>query len=87
MKSLQKYKKRLEKVEKELDKCRTSSFIDGWQTQRHAKKARKWDELAKEKMELINIIDTVENCKRDKHNDDIFNFGECLECESRINTN
>ena len=38
-------------------------------------------------MELINIIDTVENCKRDKHNDDIFNFGECLECESRINTN
>jgi hypothetical protein len=37
---IEKLKKRLEKIEKELDKCRTSSFVDGWQTQRHAKKSR-----------------------------------------------
>lgn len=44
--------KRLLKIESELDNCRTSSFIDGWQTQRHAKRSRKWDFLAQEKFEL-----------------------------------
>jgi hypothetical protein len=34
---------------------------DGWQTQRHAKKARKWDILAQRKMEIINQIDKLEN--------------------------
>ena len=24
----------------------------------------------------------MEKCKRDRHNDDIFNYGECLECKS-----
>ena len=33
---------------------------DGWQTQRHAKKARKWDILAQCKMELIQQIDEIE---------------------------
>lgn len=60
---IDKLKKRLEKVEKELDGCRTSSFIDGWQTQRHAKKARKWDILAVEKMKLIQKINDIEDEK------------------------
>lgn len=49
---LKKLKDRLQKIEKELENCRTSSFVDGWQTQRHAKRSRKWDMLAKEKFEL-----------------------------------
>jgi len=44
--------KRLEKIEIELEKCRTSSYIDGWQTQKHAKKSRKWDILAQEKIKI-----------------------------------
>ena len=57
---IERLKKRLEKIEKELDKCRTSSFVDGWQTQRHAKKARKWDVLAQQKMKLTQQIDDYE---------------------------
>jgi allantoicase len=34
---------------------------DGWQTQRHAKKARKWDILAQRKMEIISKINDLEN--------------------------
>lgn len=56
MSELSKLEKQLQKVEKQLEKCRTSSFQDGWQTQKHAKKSRKWDYLAQEKMELINKI-------------------------------
>jgi len=44
--------KRLQKIEIELEKCRTSSYIDGWQTQKHAKKSRKWDILAQEKIKI-----------------------------------
>ena len=58
---IEKLKKRLEKIEKELDSCRTSSFVDGWQTQRHAKKARKWDVLAQQKMNLIQRISNIED--------------------------
>ena len=50
---LKKLKTKLEKIEKELDKCRTSSFEDGWQTRKHAKKARKWDYYAQGKMKII----------------------------------
>lgn len=40
--------KRLNKIEKELEKVRGASPLsDGWQTQKYAKKSRKWDELAK----------------------------------------
>jgi len=63
---IEKLKKRLEKVEKELDTCRTSVLQDGWQTQRHARKARKWDILAQQKMNLIQQIEDYcepsENC-------------------------
>ena len=60
-KKLQQLKLRLTKIEKELSTCRTSVLQDGWQTQRHAKKARKWDILAQRKMEIINQIDKLEN--------------------------
>ena len=55
----QKLQKQLAKVESELDKCRTSVIQDGWQTQRHAKKSRKWDFLAQEKIELIQKIESL----------------------------
>lgn len=58
---IEKLKKRLEKIEKELDACRTSSFVDGWQTQRHAQKARKWDVLAQQKFKLIQQINDLED--------------------------
>lgn len=52
---------KLDKVEKELDKCRTSVLQDGWQTQRYAKKSRKWDYYAQEKMKLLQQIEEYEN--------------------------
>ena len=58
---LNQLKSRLMKIEKELDTCRTSALQDGWQTQRHAKKARKWDILAQRKMDLIQQIDEIES--------------------------
>jgi allantoicase len=57
---LQQLKSRLLKIESELSTCRTSVLQDGWQTQRHAKKARKWDVLAQRKMEIIAQIDEIE---------------------------
>ena len=51
----------LVRVEKELDGCRTSVLDDGWQTMRFAKKARKWDVLAQEKMHLIGQIEDCED--------------------------
>ena len=51
---------RLDKIEKGLSTCRTSVLQDGWQTQKHAKKSRKWDILAQRKMELIQQIDEIE---------------------------
>jgi hypothetical protein len=49
--------KRLEKIEAELYKNRTSVIQDGWQTQRYAKKSRKWDFLAQEKMEILQQLE------------------------------
>ena len=57
---IEKLKKKLEKIEKQLDKCRTSTIQDGWQTQKFAKKSRKWDFYAKEKMKLIQQIEDME---------------------------
>lgn len=57
---LQQLKSRLLKIEEELSTCRTSVLQDGWQTQKHAKKARKWDILAQRKMEIIQKIDEIE---------------------------
>ena len=52
--------KRLATVEKELDKCRTTVREDGWQTQRHARKSRKWDHYAREKHILLELLEDVE---------------------------
>lgn len=66
--SLQKLKNKLEKVEKELEKVRgCSPLTDGWQTQKLAKKSKKWDVFAQEKMLIIQKIDelkteSIENC-------------------------
>lgn len=57
---IEKLKKLLAKVEAELDKCRTSTLQDGWQTQRYAKNARKWDYYAQEKMKLLQQIEEYE---------------------------
>ena len=57
---LQQLKSRLLKIENELSTCRTSVLQDGWQTQRHAKKARKWDIMAQRKMEILSQIDEIE---------------------------
>ena len=58
---LKKLKKRLEKIEKDLEGCRTSSYVDGWQTRLHARKSRKWDVLAQKKMKLIQQINDIED--------------------------
>jgi hypothetical protein len=53
-----KLRRRLIQVEKELEKVRGCSVLtDGWQTQRYAKKARKWDVLAQERMNLLEQIE------------------------------
>lgn len=52
-------KKRLVKVEAELNKCRTTSREDGWQSSKHARKARKWDHYAQEKMRIISALDEL----------------------------
>lgn len=57
---LSELKARLKKVEAELEKCRGASpLIDGWQTSKYARKSRKWDILAQEKMELIIKIEEL----------------------------
>ena len=57
---LQQLKSKLLKIESELSTCRTSVLQDGWQTQRHAKKSRKWDIMAQRKMEILSQIDEIE---------------------------
>lgn len=64
---LQQLKSRLLKIESELSTCRTSVLQDGWQTQRHAKKARKWDILAQQKMQILQQIDELELCASTTH--------------------
>ena len=57
MNNLQLLQKRLNKIEKELNTCRTSVLQDGWQTQRFAKKSHKWDYLAQEKIRIKLLIE------------------------------
>ena len=63
--------KRLAIIEYELDKCRTSTIQDVWQTQKFAKKSRKWDYYAQEKMK---IIQKIEECKTNTHYNEKENF-------------
>jgi len=57
---LEKLNKKLQKIETELSKCRGSVLEDGWQTQRYAKKMRKWDYYAHEKNKIREQIDQIE---------------------------
>jgi hypothetical protein len=52
--------KRLKKVEEELDKNRTSSYVDGFGSSRYAKKSRKWDYYAQEKFNILKELDEME---------------------------
>jgi hypothetical protein len=61
MDNIQKLKKQLDKIETELSKCRGSVLEDGWQTMRYAKKMRKWDYYAQEKMKILQQIEDYEN--------------------------
>lgn len=65
-KEIQRIEKRLQTIEKELEKVRNySAQIDGWQTQRFAKKPRKYDYLALEKFELIKKLEELTNQKHE----------------------
>lgn len=58
---LKKLQNKLLKIEGELEKVRSYNvFDDGWQTQRFAKKSRKYDMLALEKFELLKKIEELE---------------------------
>lgn len=57
---LSKLRSKLEKVEKELSKCRTSTIEDGWQTQKFARKSRRWDFYAQQKHEISLRINEIE---------------------------
>ena len=78
MTSLQRLKNKLEKVEATLNKCRTSTIQDGWQTQRFAKKSRKWDYYAQEKMKLKQQIEDEEAKEVQQKTLDNFYCGNCM---------
>lgn len=68
---------KLLKIEKQLDKCRTSSFVDGWQTSKHAKKARKWDFYSYEKRKIQDELEELKTSNfLNNHKD--FLFGKIL---------
>lgn len=53
-------KKRLNEIEKQLEKVRgCSPLTHGWQTQRFAKASRSWDILAQEKMKILEQIEII----------------------------
>lgn len=80
MRTIESAKKELARVELELDKCRTSTIQDGWQTQKFARKSRNWDYYAKIKIKLIQEIEKLEIDK--EYQDFIDNSSEeqCPEC-------
>jgi hypothetical protein len=61
---LEKLKSRLARIEKQLDKNRTSTMQDGWQTQKFARKSRNWDFYARQKMIIRDMIDCCESNDR-----------------------
>ena len=65
---LQKLHTKLQRIETQLDKCRTTCKVDGWQTQRHAKKSRKWDYYAelkhKTRSEIFELEEKIKQYKQ-----------------------
>lgn len=78
MNTLAKLRKQLERVERELDKCRTTVLVDGWQTSKHAKKARKWDYYGQEKNRLRELIEVEEQKEREEKEAEIYVCRSCL---------
>ena len=64
MENLKDLKKKLEKVEKELDKVRGKEYEQPFGSMRRAKISRKWDELAKTKSILQTLIYDLEKCEK-----------------------
>ena len=60
MENLKDLKKKLEKVEKELEKVRGKEYEQPFGSMRRAKISRKWDELAKTKSILQTLIYDLE---------------------------
>jgi len=57
METLKELSKKLNRIEKQLEKVRGCSPLTyGWQTSKYAKASRKWDELAKEKEIIITAM-------------------------------
>ncbi len=69
---------RLAKIEKELEGNRASVIDDGWQTQRFAKKSRKWDVLAQEKMKIKGLLEDIEQEEREQAERAIYECPACL---------
>jgi exonuclease VII large subunit len=60
-KRITKLKKKLDYVNSRLEKNRTSTMMDGWQTQKFARKSRNWDYYAKIKNKLRHEIYELQN--------------------------
>jgi hypothetical protein len=60
-KRISKLKKKLDYVDSRLEKSRTSTKMDGWQTQKFARKSRNWDYYAKIKNQLRHEIYELQN--------------------------
>lgn len=58
--SLKQLEERLKRVENQLEKVRGCSPLTlGWQTKRYASASRKWDALAQEKREILQLIEVA----------------------------
>ena len=64
LENLKDLKKKLEKVEKELEKVRGKEYEQPFGSMRRAKISRKWDELAKTKSILQTLIYDLEKCEK-----------------------
>ena len=63
MENLKDLKKKLEKVEKELETVRGKEYNQPFGSMKRAKISRKWDELAKTKSILQTLIYDLEKCE------------------------
>lgn len=61
MNQKEKLQRELAGIEMKLEKCRTSTFDDGFGTSRFARKSRNWDYYAKKRTELRIKLSELEN--------------------------
>jgi hypothetical protein len=88
MDNTQSLQKRLLKIEKQLEKVRgCSPLTHGWQTRKYAQASRKWDELAKEKMRILQALGDICECSIESGNGEevlIDNKWMCRVCKKPI---